>query len=325
MGTHPLLAPIYETRFLRNLVRLCARASWFCGDSFPAALARLVANRAIRLQLVKECQRFRKKVIAYHASPSGKSIRYTAEELERETDLWLNRLEKGCLSGSEIYRSAQELVDRLFAIHCERVNKPYWIDKTPGLLNHLEGLARIYPGAKCIHIIRDGRDVAVSTVSQQWGANNLRDAARRWKKLMLEGRREVEALRLSYMEVRYEHLIDSSAATLSGILDFLGLDGNPEEMLCHFRLHDRSIGAWRTVFTGADRLSFAKVAGDLLIELGYERDHSWVWPGGGSLACGRKDSVFNPGHFNGYHAAAKPHDARFESLRRRPSKGCKHY
>ena len=98
-------------------------------------------------------------------------IRYTVEELERETDLWLNRLEKGCLPGGEIYRSAKEFVDRLFAIHCERLNKPYWIDKTPGLLNHLGGLSKIYPGAKCIHIIRDGRDVAVSIVSQRWGAN----------------------------------------------------------------------------------------------------------------------------------------------------------
>lgn len=294
MGTHPLLAPIYETRFLRNLVRLCARASWFCGDSFLPAMARLVAHRAIRLQLVKECQRFRKKAIAYHGGPSGKSIRYTGEELERETDLWLNRLEKGCLPGGEIYRSAKEFVDRLFAIHCERLNKPYWIDKTPGLLNHLGGLSKIYPGAKCIHIIRDGRDVAVSIVSQRWGANNLRDAAERWKNLMLEGRRGVDARRLSYMEVRYENLIDSSAATLTGILDFLGLAGDPKEMLSHFKLHDRSIGAWRTVFTGEDRKSFAKAAGDLLIELGYERDHSWVRPGGGASGLRKKRFGLQP-------------------------------
>jgi hypothetical protein len=102
------------------------------------------------------------------------------------------------------------------------------------------------------------------------------------------------------MEVRYENLIDSSAATLTGILDFLGLPGDPEEMLSHFKLHDRSIGAWRRVFTGEDRKSFAKAAGDLLIELGYERDHSWVRSGGGPLVCGRKGSAFNPEYFKGF-------------------------
>jgi hypothetical protein len=279
VGAHPLLAPIYETRFLRNLVRLCARASWFCGDTFLRAMARLVAEQTIKLQFVKECQRFREKVIAYHG---GKSIFYTAEELERETDLWLERLQQGSLLGKEIYQSAKEFVDRLFAIHCEQMNKPYWINKTPGLLNHLEGLSRIYPGARCIHIIRDGRDVAVSTLAQHWGPNNIRDAARRWKNLMIEGRKGIDYTRLNYMEMRYEKLIDSPTATLTGVLDFLGLDGDPKEILSQFKLYDRSIGAWRAVFSREDWKTFAEAAGDLLIELGYERDHSWVESPSGS-------------------------------------------
>ena len=78
------------------------------------------------------------------------------------------------------------------------------------------------------------------------------------------------------MELRYENVIDSPAATLIAILDFLQLEGDPGEMLSGFKLHDRSIGAWRTVFSRRDRKTFAEVAGDLLIELGYERDQSWV-------------------------------------------------
>jgi hypothetical protein len=251
-------------------------------------MARLVPNRVIELQFVRECQRFRKKVVAYHGQPSGRSILYTAEELERETDLWLEGLQKGSFSGEDIYRSAKDFVNRLFALHCERVNKRHWIDKTPGLLNHLEGLSRLYPGAKCIHIIRDGRDVAVSTLSQHWGPNNVRTAAQRWKKLLLAGRKGVDSSRLNYMELRYESLIDSPAATLTGVLDFLELDGDPKEMLSHFKLHDRSIGAWRTVFSRQDRKTFAEAAGDLLIELGYERDQSWVESPAGSPGSRRR-------------------------------------
>ncbi|MGH7826963.1 MAG: sulfotransferase family protein [Candidatus Binatia bacterium] len=276
LGAHPLLAPIYETRFLRNLVRLCGRAHWFCGDSILDKLARVLANRPLESQFMKECNKFRRKVIAYYGRPSEICIFYTPEELERETDLWLQRLQKSSLTREEIYRSAKEFVDRLFAIHCERMNKPYWINKTPGLLNHLQGLSRLYPGAQCIHILRDGRDVAVSNLSRQWGPTNIRDAAQRWKNLMLEGRKQVDPEGLNYKELRYEELIQSPAATLGGILDFLGLGGDPDEMLSHVRLYDRSIGAWRTVFTPEDRRTFAKAAGDLLVELGYEKDHSWV-------------------------------------------------
>ena len=33
--------------------------------------------------------------------------------------------------------SAREYVYRLFSFHCGRTKKPYWINKTPGLLRYL--------------------------------------------------------------------------------------------------------------------------------------------------------------------------------------------
>ena len=34
-------------------------------------------------------------------------------------------------------------------------------------------------------------------------------------------------------------------------------------------------GDWRAAFTGGDRRVFKGEAGDLLVELGYEKDHAW--------------------------------------------------
>jgi hypothetical protein len=275
LGSHPLVAPLYETRFLRNLVRFCARASWLGRGSLPSRLERFFGTSVGERLFLRECESFENKATAYHSDSPSMCIRYTAEELARETEAWLQAVRRRSFSGDEIYRSAREFVNRLFAIHCRRMNKPYWINKTPGLLNHLEGLARLYPEAKCIHIIRDGRDVAVSNLGQKWGPSNVHEAARRWKSLMREGRKALDKKKLTFIEIRYENLIRSPETSLQEIFAFLNLQGAPGEILARIKVHDRSIGAWRTGFTAKDRTIFARAAGDLLIDLGYETNDSW--------------------------------------------------
>jgi sulfotransferase family protein len=276
LGSHPLIAPLYETRFIRNLVRLCRRAGWLGPSSFSRRIARLPGSQIIEKQFLKECENFRRKVIAYHKAPASKSILYTADELTRETDLWLHSLRMRPFSNDEIYGSARNFVDHLFAIHCQRLSKPYWINKTPGLLNHIDGLARLYPGAKCIHIIRDGRDVAVSNLHQKWGPNNIYEAARRWKELMLEGRKGLARNNVRFIEIRYENLIRAPVDTLRRLFDFLNVEGDPKAILSHVKVHDRSIGSWSTAFSVKDRRIFARTAGNLLIDLGYEKDSRWT-------------------------------------------------
>ena len=292
MGAHPLLAPLYETRFLRNLLELCGSACWFWGNSLSRRCARLLGEYPARSQFLKKCEKFRWKVMVYHALPAdGRPLKqpyesfpfggevcilYKLEELVRETDLWLEELRQGFASCDSVYESARGYVDRLFSIHCARMNKPYWVNKTPGLLTYLDRLPLLYPGAWCIHILRDGRDVAASNLSLQWGPASVRDAGRRWKKLVLQGRRNLDLDRLKYRELRYEDLIESPGQVLRGIFSFLGLSADVDEILSRFKVYDQRVGAWRSAFSLEDRKIFAKEAGDLLIELGYEKDYAWV-------------------------------------------------
>ncbi len=63
--------------------------------------------------------------------------------------------------------------------HCPEA---IWGDKTPGYLNHLGPLKRLFPSAKFIHMIRDPRDYCLS-IRESWGKHPWR-AAYRWQEVM---------------------------------------------------------------------------------------------------------------------------------------------
>ena len=297
LGHHPMLAPIYETRFLRNLLRFCDRLCWFNGNSLSRRCAGFVGASVIRVRLSKEGERFRQKAIAYHevqimdkrpgqtyvSLPSGTihfgnthCIHYSLQDLVRETDDWMERIKGESLSGDAVWSSAREYIDRLFGIHCLRMGKPSWINKTPGLLNHLDGMSKLYPRAKYLLILRDGRDVAASNLSQAWGPSTVREAARRWKKLILEAQKSIRSKELDYAELRYEDLVESSHRVLTRAFEFLGLKCDVEKILSSLPVSKTRVGCWKFTFTMEDRKIFAREAGNLLIELGYEKDFRCV-------------------------------------------------
>ena len=47
-------------------------------------------------------------------------------------------------------------------IFCQIQGKESWGDNTPTFFNMISTLLRIFPNAKFIHIVRDGRDVYLS-------------------------------------------------------------------------------------------------------------------------------------------------------------------
>ena len=95
--------------------------------------------------------------------------------------------------------------------------------------------------------------------------------------------------------VRYEDLNRDAGATLSRIFRAWGIDMEPaviaqsveafsfEHMAGRKKGDEDSrsffrkgiIGDWHEKFSEADKRSFKQVAGDLLVELGYENDQSW--------------------------------------------------
>ena len=75
-----------------------------------------------------------------------------------------------------------EAIAAVFAAYAAERGKARWGDKTPLYMQHLDVLERLFPDARYIHLIRDGRDAALSFLSvpdglmtEGWG--HPRDAA----------------------------------------------------------------------------------------------------------------------------------------------------
>ena len=81
-----------------------------------------------------------------------------------------------------------DAVRALFAAYAATRGKPRYADKTPHYVSHLPRLAARFPEARFVHVVRDGRDVALSLLEVPWGPDAIEDAALHWRRRVLEGR-----------------------------------------------------------------------------------------------------------------------------------------
>lgn len=189
--------------------------------------------------------------------------------------------------------SIAEAIAGIFEAYAAKEGKPRWGDKTPMYMRHLGLLDRLFPEAQYVHLIRDGRDAAVSflqmpegTYTRTWAhPDTPAEFACLW-------RTEVEAARrlgrrigpARYLETRYEELVADPEATVAAICDFAGLPFDPA-MLEYTAAVDVSskphqqrllrpptagVRDWRSELAPEDARAFETIAGELLAELGYE-------------------------------------------------------
>lgn len=187
--------------------------------------------------------------------------------------------------------SYADAVRAVFELFAARQRKRLYGDKTPGYVNHLDLLGGLFPEAKFVHILRDGRDVALSYLDRpEWGPRTVAEAAFYWRTRVQRGR--VSGARLGparYLEARYEALVDDPERTVSEVCAFLGLDFTPAMLGYHekgtpFAAHTKDPSAfessaspitkglrnWREQMSETDMALFEAIAGDMLGDLGYE-------------------------------------------------------
>ena len=186
--------------------------------------------------------------------------------------------------------SQAEFIDLFQAACLAQAGKRRWADKSPENIRRLSFLWRHFPGARFIHVIRDGRDVACSLRRQSWMKLRERDST---TALVRCGQYWVDrvATRHSvqgdprYIELRYEQLVRCPEQTLRPVVEFLGLEWS-DRMLSADAEADvdpaagpaftKSIGRWRKELSAAEMGALQSVVGDMLVELGYEpsyQDH----------------------------------------------------
>jgi len=130
-----------------------------------------------------------------------------------------------------------DAVRMAFGLYAEGRGKPRWGDKTPAYLNNMTEIAATLPEARFVHIIRDGRDVALSILAMPDADRPMRRpdsigvVALRWSRRIERARRRAESLP-HYLEVRYEELVGDPEPVLRRVCDLAELDFVPE-MLSH--------------------------------------------------------------------------------------------
>ena len=204
-------------------------------------------------------------------------------------------------------RSYAELVGRIFELFARSQGKMRWGDKDPDNLKDMDVMWRLFPGCKFIHIIRDGRDVALSLRGLDWGSRNLPRTARRWAQQVTQGRCVGNVLGADHcLEVRYENLVLDAGKELKRICHFLGEPYDdamleyhrdaerwiPTESLKYHRASVRApdpvkVQVWRQQMDSADRVIFEREVGDVLDELGYERSNAK-----GRIASGIRNAYY---------------------------------
>jgi Sulfotransferase family len=176
-----------------------------------------------------------------------------------------------------------------FRAYAGQEEKGRWGDKTPFYLRHIDELAAVWPDARFVVLVRDGRDVALSVMRVPFGANNVWAAARSWAagiRLGLDAERRHAGRVLT---VRYEDLVTAPDQTVAGICEFLGLQYAPDMLAIEQTdpakidkdqsgwftgvwagINASAVGKWQRELTPDDQRVFTSVAGAELEAVGYD-------------------------------------------------------
>jgi hypothetical protein len=200
---------------------------------------------------------------------------------------------------------AAEAIRGFYAAYAGRHGKERWGDKTPIYVESMPTIGEALSEARFVHLIRDGRDVALSRST--WSEGEPPDpvkAARRWRRRIERAREDSRRVR-HYLELRYEDLVADPEAALRRVCEFVELEYDPAMLAYHERAEERlselgdlpatggkdhrsgedrlaiheltkeppkreRIARWRTEMSPEDLRAYEGEAGDLLAELGYE-------------------------------------------------------
>ncbi len=184
-----------------------------------------------------------------------------------------------------------DLLNAIFIEYAKVKGKQRWGDKEPSHLIEIDSLWQLFPQSKFIHLVRDGRDVALSYANMSWGSAHLPKVAQRWYWHTFIGHKMGNLLgKHYYLEVRYEDLILNTDTTLQTICDFLGETYEPnmlnytesaeQEMPEHsMQWHQSSVSQpdktkvyeWQQKMPLADQIIFDEIAGEGLDLFAYQR------------------------------------------------------
>ena len=190
-----------------------------------------------------------------------------------------------------------------YGMYAAKFGKKRWGDKSPPYGYVMADIHRLLPEARFIHVIRDGRDAALShRKTFFWRDRTLDSHAAEWRARILSFREQAAAV--PYIELRYEDLLTHTTAVLAEVCEFIELPYVAEMERYHLtasgrmnefadlpgyphgdlkkqqRLEGHELtsrppdasraGRWREEMSRDEARAYQEIAGDLLRTLGYD-------------------------------------------------------
>jgi Sulfotransferase family len=201
---------------------------------------------------------------------------------------------------AELAREIRLLASRVYARRVWRKHR-FLVEKTPGHLWCMPLIAEVFPDARFVHVLRDGRDVYVSTraAARSWAPgwksrrNSLAGVARHWKRGLRQIAADRAVLGDRLLELRYEEIKADPMGSIRRMFDFCNIPYDDQLVQEVFAKTDFAtthkadesaffrggrVGDWRTHMNVFEGLAFNAYAGRQLIEVGYEPNRRWFAP-----------------------------------------------
>ncbi len=134
-------------------------------------------------------------------------IRYL--QVNKEFEIWNfdNSKTIDALLNKKSY-SLHGLISVIFKSFCEAKGKPRWGDKTPSFFRKADILSKLFPQAKYLHIVRDGRDVFASYKKMKVMRNYAAVNALEWRYKVWKIENFLSGINPSdKITIRYEDLV----------------------------------------------------------------------------------------------------------------------
>jgi hypothetical protein len=206
-------------------------------------------------------------------------------------------------------RAARKFFEGVVEPVIQASDKERLLIKTPDDIKYLEFLVSFFKGAKFLHITRDGRDVALSTVKGRkdllgpkladYGLNNMPNALKRWSEWECLIRDVFANDSDSIIHLKYEDLVLNGEDELKRICEFLGLEyeatmvdydkhthvypsweQGSKDVKAQGGLNANKVSRWKQDMLECDMRLIDQHFSDELTQLGYQPCHHLIEFGG---------------------------------------------
>lgn len=182
--------------------------------------------------------------------------------------------------------SLKHLMALFYEEYAQQNGKVIWGDKTPSFFRMLRKLHALFPNARFVNVVRDGRDVYLSMRNMIKSRDNIAVAALEWRYKVHKTKKLLGCIPSQKVyEVRYEDLVTDPQSKIKEICSFLNIQYETE-MLSFWRtsqnyiskehsdlifqpISSNNLFKWKNVLSDREKKIFGSIANDCLKKMDY--------------------------------------------------------